>query len=418
MKRVGINFFVAILFSCYFSHSTVFAVGTYNGGDGSGGNPFQIATPQQLYELTQHAEDWGEETYFVLTNNLDMTAYAGMLTDTIGNYDVPFSGNFNGEGYLISNFTWASDAVNYIGLFGYIAHEGEVYDIRMEYLSINDESAVNVGGIAGGNEGYIHDCKVSGTIIGDVSVGGIVGMNYYEGTVTDCLATGEVACQDYAVGGIVGSNAGIIARCAGQAEVTGGDWAGGFIGYSTAWSIIFDCYAVGTVSGLESVGGFAGINFATYVVDYSDGEIYNCYAAGLVSGNVNVGAFFGDHYYGDDDIDACFWDSDVNSMLNGVGSPTTPDPVGLTGLGTAGMQQRSTYESEGWDFTTPVWIITDELEYPMLMKFVSTEFSDLLMLAAYWLDDGCGYCGGVDFDESGVVDIADFARLSRTYLDP
>ena len=381
-------------------------------GIGTESNPFLIANADELASVADNPGDW--DAWFLVIADIDMNDYSGLM-NVIGTFSVPFSGNFNGGGHLISNFTWVSDAVSYVGLFGYIAPDGEVYDIRMNGVNIYDDNSVNIGGIAGANKGFIHDCTVSGQIFGGASVGGIVGLNYNNGTVSDCFASGEVGCEDYAVGGVVGNNTGIINNCAAQVDVVGGDWAGGFVGYNTFWGVIADSYAIGDVSGLESVGGFAGINFAYY------GEgIYNCYAAGFVFGVENIGGFFGDHFYEDDYIDACFWDSDVNPTLDGVGS-SEPDPVGLSGLDTVSMYQRSTYESAGWDFTTPVWIIADGSGYPQLPCFDIISASDLSVLAMYWLESGCGItidCEGADYDGSGTVDLADFAELSRIYLLP
>ena len=384
-------------------------------GEGTQASPYLITNPHELALLANTPQDWN--AWCLVTQNIDMKDYVASEMNTIGTYIIPFSGNFNGDGHLISNFTWDSDAVDYVGLFGYVAPVGEVYDVRMDGVNIYDDNSINVGGIAGGNEGNIHDCRVSGEIFGDTSVGGIVGLNYYDGTVSDCFASGEVGCEDYAVGGVVGTNAGIISGCAAEMDIVEGDWAGGFVGYNTLWSIINNCYAIGDVSGDENVGGFAGVNFAAEFEDYSDGEIYHCYAAGFVFGVENVGGFFGDYFNGGDEIESCFWDSDVNPTLDGVGS-SKPDPAGVNAETTVSMYQKNTYESAGWDFTTPVWIIADGFEYPQLEAFHASATTDLMAIAMYWLDDDCGDCGGVDFDDSGTVDMADLAEWSRIYLLP
>jgi hypothetical protein len=67
---------------------SVWATGTYEDGDGSEGDPFQINTPAQMDEIGQHSEDW--DSYFILTANIDLGGYTGTSFNTIG-ITLPFA---------------------------------------------------------------------------------------------------------------------------------------------------------------------------------------------------------------------------------------------------------------------------------------------------------------------------------------
>ncbi|MHC4544896.1 MAG: GLUG motif-containing protein [Planctomycetota bacterium] len=106
-------------------------------------------------------------------------------------------------------------------------------------------------------------------------VGSLVG-RLSGGTVTGCYAEGSVS-GDERVGGLVGSNGGTITNCHSTGSVLGGSLVGGLVGISGG--TITNCYSTGSVSGNNSVGGLVG----------SGGNITNCYAKGSVSGNIDVG---------------------------------------------------------------------------------------------------------------------------------
>ena len=66
----------------------------------------------------------------------------------------------------------------------------------------------------------------------------------------------------------------------------------------------------------------------------------------------------------------CFWDSDVNPGLNGIGNLTDPNVIGET---TENMQTLSTFTSAGWDFvgetdngSDDIWKMCYDPDYPHL----------------------------------------------------
>lgn len=84
-----------ILFVFLIIATSVFA--QFAGGNGTSGNPYQIATALQLDSVRNHLTN-----YYVLNNDIDLSSYANWIpigAQTNG----AFSGNFNGRGYSILN---------------------------------------------------------------------------------------------------------------------------------------------------------------------------------------------------------------------------------------------------------------------------------------------------------------------------
>lgn len=86
-----------------------------NGSPTSAQNPndrvYGITNPRHLYNLAwlqylgffnKSASDGGKQFYFELADNIDMT---GWVLPPIGTENKPFIGNFNGNGYVVSNLT-------------------------------------------------------------------------------------------------------------------------------------------------------------------------------------------------------------------------------------------------------------------------------------------------------------------------
>jgi hypothetical protein len=227
---------------------------TYSGGSGTAGNPYQIADANDLNTIGLHSEDWGK--CFILLNDIDMSGIAGTLYNIIGNSTTKFTGSFNGNRHIIRNATINMPGSSYIGLFGCVGTDGQVYDLGVE----------------------------SATITGYSSVGGLAGLNY--GTISNCSATGTVTGSSYTVGGLAGSNVGTVRNCYATATVTGGISShsiGGLIGY----------LATGTVS--------------------------NCYAAGAVTGNSDIGGLVGYNYNSSGTVTACFWDVQLSGQPTSAG---------------------------------------------------------------------------------------------------
>ena len=127
-----------------------------------------------------------------------------------------FGGTFQGNGHTISGLSLTGKD-SFSGLFRTIQESGTV-----ENLNVSGDIAITgneaVGGIAAVNYGTITGCSFSGSISGDVCVGGIVGTNELLGSILNCSSAGSVT-GDKMTGGIVGNHQGLAVGCTNTAYV-------------------------------------------------------------------------------------------------------------------------------------------------------------------------------------------------------
>ncbi|MGA2191738.1 MAG: GLUG motif-containing protein [Steroidobacteraceae bacterium] len=248
------------------------------------------------------------------SNNSDVWSSTGFVP--IGNSTTPFTGSFNGLGYLIASLTINLPSANYVGLFGDAGAASVIKNVGIGYAGISGYEYV--GGLVGYNSGSIFNSYATyGTTGGSFDVGGLVGSNY--GTINNSYATGSVSGNGGEnVGGLVGYNSGgAISNSYATGSVSGANssgFVGGLVGYNSG--PITNSYATSTVSGGVDVGGLVGDNLGTIssgyatgsvsgvntandsssiggLVGYNSGPISNSYATGSVSGNSSVGGLVG-----------------------------------------------------------------------------------------------------------------------------
>ncbi|MBG6080642.1 filamentous hemagglutinin family protein [Rubrivivax gelatinosus] len=110
------------------------------------------------------------------------------------------------------------------------------------------------------------DVTGTSTLGGMGYVGGLVGANGYSGdggSISGSYATGTVTASSGPVGGFVGHNEGSITDSYATGNVVGlgsSSNIGGFVGVNFANGTITGAYSTGQVSGTTNVGGFAGYN--------------------------------------------------------------------------------------------------------------------------------------------------------------
>ena len=226
-----------------------------------------------------------------------------------------FSGSFDGNGHTIKNLTIGTETSPYsgdvCGLFG--ATGGTIEDVVLENVSINYVGGNHssgygfrmAGALAGYSMGDIVNCTVTGldmkagsdgSYVALNSIGGLVGVQDGDKTVSHSRVSGKIeeSTKQGNVGGFVGTLVkGSSAKYCGadvSVEVTGngrGIAVGGFVGIGNGTTadetLIENCYATGNITGAEYAGGFVG--------NISGLNISNCYAKGDVS-NGYVGASF------------------------------------------------------------------------------------------------------------------------------
>lgn len=277
------------------------------------------------------------------------------------------------------------------------------------------------GGLASVNSGTIFSSSASGTVKGRNQVGGLVGSNIHDGSITGCSASGLVEGTQADVGGLTGENDGTIAACYATGSVNGKS-AGGLVGHNELNGIVTSCYATGPVD-FNVSGGLVGYNYGTIV---------SCYAIGSITGQSGGGGgLVGTSYSGS--ITSSFWDVQTSGLTDGVGKPD-PDPAGLTGKTTAEMKTLSTFIDAGWDFvgesangTADIWrMCADGVNYPRLAWEFSqigdfdcpngVAMEDLLYLAERWTATTPETIGASDANADDKANLPDFAILAARWL--
>ena len=320
----------------------------FAGGTGTAENPYQIANGAQLAYLASSVNggETYEDKYFVLTANIDLnglpwTPIANSFSDALlggSDYRV-FAGNFDGNGYTISNVSIGSETTPFesdvFGLFG--ATEGKISNLNLDTVSIHgiaktaSISAVVgfAGGLVGYSGGYIENCHVTGLTM-DMSapsnvyvaaywVGGLVGALDGTQLINECSVSGSITekAGKGSIGGLIGELGKAAKITYSRSDVTvnvkadsrGGANVGGFIGKGNgktgAETVIRNCYATGNVTGGAYTGGFAGGLWGL--------NIKNCYA----SGNVSQAAAAMASFVGTDASDPNYYGSVTNCFSTG-----------------------------------------------------------------------------------------------------
>jgi len=316
----------------YLSWQT-FSEGTApSSGDGSSGNPYQIAMLDNLLWISAHLSSWGKS--FIQTADIDAAATESWNLEEgfspIGDNVNHFTGVYDGNSHTISSLYINRSGKDYQALFGYTS--GATIK-KLGVTDVNISGNGFIGGFVGMNENStsVEHSYTTGNISGsDLEVGGLIGTN--NATVSYCYSTCTVNSSNDDVGGLVGCNSGTISCSYASGNVSStGDDVGGFVGLSFGPSgvEISNCYSTGNVSGSDGVGGFAGESY---------NPISNSYSTGSVSGSTNLGGFIG---YNNTTISNSFWNTETSGQSSSDGG---------TGKTTAEMQTKSTFTDASWDF--------------------------------------------------------------------
>lgn len=219
----------------------------YSGGSGTPNDPYQLATAEDVLELSQSERDWSK--HFVLTAHIDLQgqAWRGAV---IGE----FRGSLDGTGYEIRNLAVSGEAP--VGLVGMLYDTGQVKRLGVVNAIVVGADAWsnhNVAILVGSNDGIVDQCYTSGSVRADAYVGGLVGLN--KGKVIDCHSAAVVAGEQ-GVGGLAGRNAygGEIRRCHSVGSVHGANDVGGLVG-SDAGLVIHCVWDIESSGQTASSGG-------------------------------------------------------------------------------------------------------------------------------------------------------------------
>ncbi len=240
-----------------------------------------------------------------------------------------FDGTFDGGNHILSTVTITKGNPVGTGLFGAVSSEGTVQNLH----------------ITGGN------------ITGLDSTGGVVGL--CRGTLNNCSYRGTVYSNGSGVGGIAGllesqgDMPAAVTSCFTNVQVSGNLQTGGLIGSTRSGTTVQDCYALGTVTAIDSpistdppgqIGGFIGRQ--------DGGDIQRCYSVVEVYTQVAskiVGGFIG---YNNGSPKSCYYNQAITQNWQTIDANLEDSPYEITGLSATELVERSTYA--GWDFHT-IW---------------------------------------------------------------
>ena len=395
---------------CFHLGLTALAVGLipltapaqFAGGGGSSSQPWQINLPVHMQTIGINPDYLDD--HFILTADLDLSAYNGSSFNIIGTDAAPFVGSFDGEGHRIANFTYTSADHSNVGIFGYV-DGAQITNLILESPHVDASNGDQIGPLVGNlNSGAVTNCAaVNAFVAGNVNVGGLVGTN--KGTISQSSAQGQVAAAA-AVGGLVGYNpTGSVIRSASFGSVSGDFAVGGLVGINEAG--IENSFSRATASAPAGVAALAGIN---------DGAISDSYAVGLVTGATDTGGLVAISLFGS--VNDSFWDKNTTNQLGSAGG---------TGKYTFQMKMAATYTLVGWDLAG-TWSICQITNYPRLVWQIppadflcpdAVDWIDFAFFAGWWGHDNCALtadCQGADLDLSGSVDLPDLARFMQLWL--
>lgn len=171
-----------------------------------------LRTAEDLAELSKNCtlDSWSQGKTVYLEADIDLTGTDFAPIPTFG-------GTFEGQGHTISGLSLTGSG-NVRGLFRYIQPSGVVRDLSVEGWIDPTDRKNTLGGIAGSNQGLLSNCSFHGTVRGADYIGGLVGTNESTGQIINCTFSGAVTGEHY-VGGVAGQNGGSIIRCANSGSI-------------------------------------------------------------------------------------------------------------------------------------------------------------------------------------------------------
>ena len=223
-------------------------------GDGTKGDPYQISTADELRwfaglvngTLTdgtaQNTAAWA-----ALTTNIDLGAADWT---PIGSESNRYTGTFDGAGHTIRNMRVDNSNADYQGFVGYLGSGGAIQNLTLD-IGCSVAGGSYVGGVCGSNTGLITNCTYTGRVIGGYYVGGVCGSN--TGLITNCTNTWAVSGDSY-VGGVCGLNRSTIESCYNTGSVSGSSNVGGVCGINYKNSTITKCYWLNTAYAGNGIG--------------------------------------------------------------------------------------------------------------------------------------------------------------------
>ncbi len=249
----------------------------------------------------------------------ELTSDTGFLP--IGELDHSFKGVFNGDNHYIKNLEIHKSLQKFIGLFGAV-EGGTIKNLRVvEGRVVNENQAAGLvvgklingtvtnvrvegGSVQSNDKDNQTEDTYTGGIIGFVTNNSLVSYCYNSATVTTQFK-GDATTYSGPAGGVTAwMSTSTIDHCENEGTITGQSYVGGIVGFSgmqdetndAGSGTVSNCenrgvvktYVTNSNSGGKHIGGIAGYNKATGIIESSTN-----YATGHISGLSNVGGIVG-----------------------------------------------------------------------------------------------------------------------------
>jgi hypothetical protein len=385
----------------------------YGGGTGTAEYPFLIYTLDDFLLVGNSPDDWDKQ--FKLMRDIDLSGYDETKLHPIGRWTTlgaldnrPFFGTFDGNGKAISNLKYKDANQEYVGLFQFVS--GTIANVKLVRATVIGNKS-GTGSLVGYlQHGVVKDCSATDVYVsGNLCVGGLIGRA--DGGVARCCSYGRVFGIQY-VGGLAGQlDAGTLVQCYSKATVVGNHSVGGLVGVTLdEFASVDSCYAMGSVDGTQYVGGLAG--------QVVRGNLYRCYSTGEVTGQLDVGGVTGSTRVLGEAI-GCLWDKETSKQATSPGSvgKTTAEMKSMdTYLATNWNFVTIWTICEGLNYPVLFW----QIPRGDLICPDGVTLTDFMWFARNWRHTDCMEanfsCEGADLDSSGAVGFPDLAILAQNWL--
>ena len=255
--------------------------GSGGGGGGGSGAPevpaikyIDISNAEELQNIN---DDLDGNYRLTADINLD-----GVTWTRIGTESNPFTGLFNGNGFVISDLTYDR------GLFGYL-NGSNITNVSLTNFNISSSINDEVGGLADHvYHSSISNSSFSGFVRGSDNISGFI--SYAENsTISNSFSSGSVFAWASSYGSLIAySKDSNISNSYSSSSVDGkGAYGGGFIGWAENSNISNSYFSGSMGSGAGFSGAFIGVSNGTT-------SISNSFSSAIITGTMStIGNVYG-----------------------------------------------------------------------------------------------------------------------------